>query len=67
MSGDAEFGKCEVCGIEAILNRKIWRYDITCQCHSPHHFDMTRHCNNCVPTQPKETKITFLTSDLKLL
>lgn len=65
--GEIEFGKCEVCGNEAQLQRTYFRYDIECECHSPHHFELVRHCKQCVPTEPKETRIVFKTNLLKKL
>ncbi len=74
MSGDVEVGKCDVCGKKTQLNRKIYRYDIKCDCHSPHHFEIVRHCNDCIPKEPKTTKIlnpkmtcTFDTDELDKL
>jgi hypothetical protein len=64
MSGDVEHGKCEVCGIEGPLDRTYFRYAIQCECHSPQHFELVRHCKNCVPKEPKETKITIKTDNL---
>lgn len=69
MSGDVEFGKCEVCGKEDVsLRRTYFHYDIPgikCTCHSPDHFILIRHCCNCEPKEPQYTKIEFRTEDLK--
>lgn len=37
---------------EWILNpcNQYFRYDIPCACHSPSHFVLIRHCENCAPT-----------------
>jgi len=74
MSGDIEVGKCEVCGKEGQLQRKYWNYDVKCDCHSPNHFEMIRHCANCEPKEPISTKIlnpkfvcTFNTDELDLI
>lgn len=65
MSETCEFGKCEICGENKILNRTYYRYDIKCEYHSPQHFEIVHHCNKCVPKEPIETKITMKTKDLK--
>ena len=64
MAGDIEFGKCDVCKKDAPLQRKYYGYNIKCECHSPNHFEFVRHCNDCTPTEPKETKIILKTSTL---
>ena len=65
---DIEFGKCEMCGVESYLQRTYFKYDIKCECHSPNHFELIRHCKKCKPKQPKETKISLKTENLiKLL
>jgi len=66
MSGSVEFGKCEVCGKGTILQRTYWHYNIKCECHSPNHVEMIRHCKDCVPIEPKITKIDIRTDQLKL-
>jgi hypothetical protein len=65
MAGDIEYGACEVCYKEAPLSRKYYHYDIKCECHSPKHFEIVRHCKDCTPKEPKTTKIRYKTSDLK--
>ncbi len=64
MSGESEFGKCEVCKTETHLQRTTFHYDIKCECHSPNHFITIRHCSNCKPVEPKNTTVTFQTSIL---
>lgn len=64
MSGEIEFDKCEVCGKETELQRTYFRYDVKCECHSPNHFELVRHCIDCVPEEPKYTKISVKTEDL---
>lgn len=59
-----EFGKCEICGNETSLDRTYFRYDIQCECHSPRHFELVRHCNKCVPVEPKVTQLTIKTDVL---
>ena len=65
MSGDVELGTCEICGEECPLQRKYWYYDIKCECHSPRHFEMVRHCNKCTPIEPDTITVTLLTCNLK--
>lgn len=65
MNGACEVGKCEVCGKEAVLQRTYYRYPIKCECHSPEHFELVRHCRDCVPKEPTYTRITVRTADLK--
>jgi hypothetical protein len=67
MSGCNEFGKCEICNEETFLNRTYFRYDIKCECHSPYHFEIVRHCKNCIPKEPNVTNITIKTESLKEL
>ncbi len=62
--GESEFGTCDICKKEANLERKYYRYAVKCECHSPEHFEIVRHCNTCIPLEPKETKILIKTSEL---
>ena len=63
--GDIEVGTCTICRKENVqLNRKYYRYDIKCICHSPQHFEIVYYCNNCTPIEPKETRITIETEYL---
>lgn len=64
MSGDIEYGKCECCDKEGPLQRTYFRYDIKCECHSPQHFELVRHCNSCEPKEPATTKVSMKTSEL---
>lgn len=64
MSGIIEFGKCDICGNEDNLQRKYYKYDIKCECHSPYHFEIVRHCKECKPVEPIETRILAKTSNL---
>lgn len=58
--GEVEFGKCEICGREARLERTYFDYPIHCECcgskdekGQDQHFEMVRHCEDCpapVPT-----------------
>lgn len=67
MSGSIEFGKCDICGKNAQLNRKYYHYDIQCECCSPNHFDLICHCDNCHPKPPKQTTIKLKVYTLKEL
>lgn len=59
MSGEIESGTCDICGTDNVpLNRKYYHYDIKCECHSPSHFEMVRHCKYCVPEEPRVSKFT---------
>ena len=64
MSGDSEYGVCDICKNERFLNRKYYYYDIECECHSPKHFEIVRHCSSCVPVEPSLTKIELRTDYL---
>lgn len=59
MSGEVEFGKCDVCHIEKPLERKYYYYAINCECHSPKHFELVRHCKDCIPNKPLLTNLTI--------
>lgn len=54
-----EFGKCDICGKEAVLNRTYFHYDIHCECCGCKedgrnmHFEVVHHCSDCVPDVPK--------------
>ena len=66
MSAEIEIGKCECCGKDNVpLNRTYFRYPFQCECHSPEHFILIRHCDDCEPIEPKETKVVLKTGDLK--
>lgn len=60
--GDIEFGKCDICGKEAQLERTYFIYDINCQCcgckHDGRdmHFELVRHCEDCTPDVPRVIK-----------
>lgn len=55
--GSVEYGICEICGKETFMQRTYFRYDFKCECHSPYHFNLVRHCKDCVPDEPQEYKI----------
>ena len=58
--GEAEFGKCEICGKEAILSRTYFIYNIPCNCcgcrrdNKDMHFIFVAHCKDCIPKIPTE-------------
>lgn len=55
--GEVEYGKCEICGKETYLSRKYYHYNIKCECCSPTHFVLIRHCKDCIPKPPMEIKV----------
>lgn len=65
MSGDKEIGICEVCKEVKTLKRTYFKYAIKCECHSPNHFEFVRHCENCIPKEPIETRVLMNTDKLK--
>lgn len=67
MSGSSEFGKCEICGKETSLIRTYFKYIIECDCHSPYHFELVIHCNDCIPKEPTVTNIVMKTENLTKL
>lgn len=58
--GAIEFGKCDICGKEAQLERTYFKYAISCDCCAskhegePVHFEMVCHCSECIPSLPTE-------------
>lgn len=65
---DQEMGKCVVCRKDnVVLQRTYFQYDIKCECHSPNHFELVRHCADCVAVEPIETKVFLKTSSLNHL
>lgn len=58
MSGEIEFGICPICGKKGQLERKYYRYDFKCECHSPKHFELVFHCKDCEPEEPHTTIVT---------
>ena len=51
--GEIEFGKCEICGKEAPLERTYFYYPIHCECcgskdknGQKQHFEMVVHCED---------------------
>lgn len=58
---DREFGKCDYCGKEDYIEREYYHYNIECECHSPNHFEIRKHCKNCFPIAPEKTTLTIRT------
>lgn len=55
MSGDIEWGKCDVCGKECSLERTYFYYNIKCECcgnRHGYHFEIVRHCSDCPAPMP---------------
>lgn len=70
MCGCNEVGTCSVCGKHGFVERTYFRYDLNglkCECHSPEHFEIVRHCKDCKPVPPTFTNVQFRTANLKLL
>ena len=66
MSGEVEYGRCDICGNKASLKRKYYHYNVDCECHRSiddngenKHFEIVRHCKDCKPLPPKETKVSI--------
>lgn len=58
--GEQEFGRCEICGKEASLERTYFYYPIHCECcgskdkdGQKQHFVIVRHCKDCPAPMPK--------------
>ena len=57
--GAQEFGKCDICGEEAVLGRTYFIYSIPCECcgckedGKDMHFELVHHCDKCVPDVPR--------------
>lgn len=58
--GEIEFGKCDICGKEASLERTYFYYPIHCECCGCKingencHFEVVHHCKDCVPAVPTD-------------
>lgn len=59
--GEVEYGICENCGKEDVLERRTKYYGIKCNCHSPEHFDMIRVCKKCNELKDEELKFPAYT------
>lgn len=64
--GESMYGKCGVCGKEGPLTRTYFRYKgINCECCSPEHSELVDHHIECIPKEPRYTKVSVKTEDLK--
>ena len=66
MSGEIEYGNCDMCNTQAALSRKYYRYDIKCDCcngKDDDHFEIIRHCSECEPKPPREVKVIIAPKD----
>ena len=59
MSGEVQFGKCDICKKQTIVESKFYYYGFKCDCHSPEHFERVNYCKDCVPKKPPYTKVTL--------
>lgn len=62
MSGEIEYGTCDMCKKEAHINRKYYRYDIKCDCCNSKdkpHFEIVRYCNECEPKPPRKVNVSL--------
>ena len=66
MSGEIEYGECDICFRTAELNREYYRYNIKCECHSGSHFEIVRYCVSCKPKEPTYTKLNIKTENLRI-
>lgn len=66
--GDIEVGKCEVCGKDNVqLLRTYINFPfIECKCHNTHSI-LIRHCVDCVPKVPDETKLEIGVDQLRAI
>ena len=58
------YGTCDICKKETHLQITYFHYDIKCECHSPNHFEIVYHCEDCIPIEPVTTKIVIKTENL---
>ena len=59
MSGEMQFGKCDICKKHTIVESKFYYYGFKCDCHSPEHFERVNYCKDCAPKKPPYTKVTL--------
>ena len=52
--GCQEYGKCDLCGKEAVISRKYYHYRVECECcNGDRHHHLIRYCVACTPKPPK--------------
>ena len=59
MSGETQFGQCDICKKQTFVESKFYHYGFKCDCHSPEHFERVNYCKDCVPKKPPYTKVTL--------
>ena len=59
MSGETQFGECDICKKQTFVESKFYHYGFKCDCHSPEHFERVNYCKDCVPKKPPYTKVTL--------
>ena len=57
--GEVQFGTCDICKKQTIIESKFYHYGFKCDCHSPEHFERVNYCKDCVPKKPSYTKVTL--------
>lgn len=62
-----EYGRCQVCGKENILERTYFHYGTSCECHDIRHIVMRRHCATCTPHVAAHRKVDILIEDVKTI
>jgi hypothetical protein len=63
--GESEYGTCDMCNKEAHLSRKYYHYNIDCDCCGNEHFEFVSHCKDCIPIEPRVTRVHILTEQIK--
>lgn len=52
----AEYGRCSICSVRAVVTRKYYYYDIKCECcltKEKKHFEIVWYCEHCTPVPPR--------------
>jgi len=58
--GDAEYGKCDICGNDSNLSREYYYYNIRCDCcnsKNDNHFEYVSYCAKCKPKPPEKITV----------
>lgn len=66
MSGDIEYGSCDICKTQGPLSRKYYRYDVKCECcnaKDDDHLEIIRHCSECDPRPPRQISVMIAPQD----